>query len=170
MEKVNPIDCNLEEKINKAIETAKKSKEETKVGAVVYSENGELLTASYNIMIERFVPEGVVVTNENRHEYIKHAEDYALYLTDLFTLNPMNGTIVIAGKCPCMGCAEKIVQYGIKRVLCPEPDKNSKWVKSNSSAIDYLESNGVTVIFIDELKGLEEGLTCPSRYQQPETN
>lgn len=143
---------------NEAITMALRSELMPKIGAVIVDND--------NIVSEGFskLGEGIELSNdliEGDEEFIIHGEVDAI--------SKLNGnadgmTMYVAGKCPCVDCANVIVAAGIKEVHCPPPDNNSKWVISNREALDLFDKSGVKVIIDMTLAGIELGLTCYSKY------
>lgn len=154
-----------------AIDQALKSKLQPKIGSIIYYGNNRILSKGINkITGGRPISFDQIRGDE---KFINHAEVEALrdfkfvnaYNHFVYTIDSnIKLKMIVAGKCICLNCAKEIVNGKIQEVHCPPPDTKSKWVDSNKEALQYLKDNNVTVILSDKLKGVEEGLTCESKY------
>lgn len=120
-----------------------------KVGAVIV-DGKRILSVGYN-----GPPEGVNDDVEDRHikpkklMYVVHAEANALYFC-----SATKGATMYVTLFPCAGCAQAIIQRGIKRVICNTPDWNDKsWGESFQASKEMMEEAGVEIILLsDETK------------------
>lgn len=118
----------------------------TKVGAVITDQQNRVISVGYNGF-----PAGIADTAErlnNRDEKLDltiHAEENAL----LFAQRPLNGcNLYVWPLPPCIKCAAKIVQTGIKRVISPAC-KKEKWIESCEKGRTILTEARIIVIWHD---------------------
>lgn len=92
------------------------------MGCVIIGPNREIRSAGYNGF-----PRGVDDTIASRHErptkylWTEHAERNAIYNAALNGVR-LQGCSIYIPWYPCMDCARAIIQVGITRVVCVEPD------------------------------------------------
>lgn len=146
------------------IQEAKRSPDETKIGAVLLRD-GEVIAIGHNRL-----PKGVEVSderldNERKIDYILHAETGVISSCAREGIATNNTAMIVAGKCICSECAKVLINAGVKKIYCPPPDINSKWVESNRIALEVLKEANVEVVILDRLKGIEHGLTIASKYK-----
>jgi dCMP deaminase len=120
-----------------------------KVGAVIVGPDNEIRSTGYN-----GIPRGVNDDVEERHEaetgekylWVSHAERNAIYNAALLGVSTKNCTLYIPWY-PCIECAKAIVQSGINKIVCFEPDlADSKW----GTLIILGEGNVVTKIVAEK--------------------
>lgn len=94
-----------------------KSKDSTKVGAILVGPNGEVLLTAFN-----GIPMGVADKPERRdtrpekYMWVSHAENNALAFAARRGIATEGMTIFVT-HFPCSGCAKSLIQAGIKRVV-----------------------------------------------------
>lgn len=133
-----------------ALHAAKLSKDpSTKVGCVlVDSEHLNVLSTGFNGM-----PRKVKDTQERYHDretklkLIIHAEANAIAnaCRSGATLHGCTAFITLP---PCPQCAGLMIQAGVKKIISPPPDKDSRWYELNHLAFDILEEAEVKVEFL----------------------
>lgn len=155
-------------KIVKELKTyAKSSHDTTKVGAYI-------VDPQYRDILGRGVngfANNIEKTEERSHDSVKlnytvHAEMNALIDVNRRHNELQGKHVIVVGKCVCTSCALMLIQAGITKLHCPPPDSNSKWIESNKHALSLLEEAGVEVVINKDLIGIEEGLTCESKYKE----
>lgn len=121
----------------------------TQVGAVVANPNTKrVVSTGFNGF-----PAGVgdyedrLQKREIKYEMIVHAEANAL----LFAGPAAEGcTLFVTPLPPCARCAVLVIQAGIRRVVCPTPDKSKEPWKSQSEISEQMFNEaGVVVDYID---------------------
>lgn len=124
-----------------------------KVGAVIVGPDNEIRSTGYN-----GIPRGVNDDVEVRHEaaggekylWVSHAERNAIYNAALLGVSTKNCTIYLPWY-PCIECAKAIVQVGISKVVCFEPDfSDSNWGKDFERSLVVLGEGNVVTHFIEQ--------------------
>lgn len=146
--------CEHDKHIKRVIDVAKKSDQETKVGSLLVMNDCEVGIGYNRPLTDKPIYDtGMII----------HAEADAISNFNSFG-DLLGSTLYVAGKFPCINCAMLIVNTGITKVVCPPLDTNSRWVKSNALAMELFKEHDVEVITDIRLAGIEEGLTCPTKY------
>ena len=128
-----------------AAEVAKWSKDPSaQVGAIVVGINNEILSTGYN-----GPPRGVNDDLPERWErpakynFIAHAEANAVYNAARNGVALEGCTMYIHALPPCCGCAQAIIQSGIKRIVVMTIDVPERWKASINDAMTMLSEAGV---------------------------
>ena len=95
----------------------------------------------------------LAMTREEQHKVVVHAEDNALLqmkaddYKDIFIRNELF-TLYVSPLYPCVNCAQKIADSGIKRVVayCGHPDATD-WLESAKLSAELFEANNIEYIF-----------------------
>lgn len=117
------------------------------VGAVLIDRYGNTLLTECNEL-----PRGVVDTAERRsrpakYVFTEHAERNAIYAAARKGYALEGGTIV-QNWYPCADCARAIVQSGLVRLYCEEPNfDDHRWGEAFKAARSILHEGGVAVEF-----------------------
>lgn len=122
----------------------------TKVGCVIIGKNNEVLSTGYNGL-----PRGADDEVEERLVrpekllWFEHAERNAIYNAARVGI-PLEGSTAYSTLCPCMDCARGLIQSGIKRVVCPQPDleKYSLWADQFKKAEQLYEECRVNLEYV----------------------
>ncbi|NVK17628.1 MAG: dCMP deaminase family protein [Methylocystaceae bacterium] len=130
---------------------AKWSKDKsTQVGAVVLMEDGTPLTFAYN-GFARGVDDDVPERHERpeKYKWTSHAEENAI--ANLARTGQMaRGATLYVTHFPCAGCARKIIQAGIARVVVDAASMNedfiARWEEDMSCSKEMFAEGGVEVI------------------------
>jgi len=117
----------------------------TKVGAVVADPNTKrIVSTGFNGF-----PSGVEDLDERlndrsvKYEMVVHAEQNALVYSGA---KAAGCTIYVTPLPPCARCAVVIIQTGIKRVVCPEPDfSREPWATQSRISEQMFKEAGVKV-------------------------
>ena len=132
--------------IDLAHKTASYSKDRNKVvGAVIVNDDKRVLSSGYNGMAQ-----GINDDVEERHQkplklsYFVHAETNAV-CSAARTGVAIKGCTMYVTFHPCAACANVIIQTGIKRVVCYEPDWASSWADTAKLAKSLFDEAGVEV-------------------------
>lgn len=141
--------------ISIAMEVSKWSKDpSTKVGAVLVSEHGDIISQGYNGF-----PRNVLDSDEryldrdNKLKMIVHAEQNAIYNAARRGASTYGSTLYVCSLPICNECAKGIIQAGISSIYMPSTtnvyDKESRWYPSWSIAIRMFSESGVKVYTVD---------------------
>ena len=122
----------------------------TQVGCVIVGENREILSTGYNGLprsADDDVPERQV--RPEKLFWYEHAERNAIYNAARVGI-PLSGSMAYVTLCPCMDCARGLIQSGIRRVVCPEPDleKYTSWADQFKRAEVLYEECGVSLHYV----------------------
>lgn len=137
---------------NLAVLTSLRSKDTTKVGAVIASPENKVLSLGYNGYVKG-VDESIFPKNreaENlsatKYPYIIHAE--ANCILNLSTLNNLKGSTIYCTLFPCCDCAKLLANAGISKVvyISDKYHNEQQYIASrkifDASNIKYLQYNG----------------------------
>ena len=118
----------------------------TKVGAVVVGPHREVRATGYNGF-----PPGVRETSERckrprKYLFTEHAERNAIYFAALNGVSLEYCTLYVT-MAPCADCARGIIRAGIRRVVCPRPDRDD-WAESHAAAMEMMSEAGVEVVTV----------------------
>ncbi|NQX83974.1 MAG: CMP deaminase [Mycoplasmataceae bacterium] len=123
----------------------------TQIGAVIVGNKSQIISQGYNGFFRGDLDE----TKENyldrevKYKRIIHAESNAIYNALHNGAQIKGATIYVYGLPTCHECAKAIIQCGIKKVVCPSIEPNSRWEDSCSTALSFFEMAGVEVVFYD---------------------
>ncbi|MDV7340159.1 dCMP deaminase family protein [Terasakiella sp. A23] len=130
---------------------AKWSKDQsTQVGAVVLMEDGTPLTFAYN-GFARGVDDDVPARHERpeKYKWTSHAEENAIANLARTGQQAMGSTLYVT-HFPCSGCARKIIQAGIARVVVDavsmSEDFLSRWEEDMGVSKEMFAEGGVEVV------------------------
>lgn len=119
--------------LDMALTVSKWSKDpNTKVGAVVVGEHGQILSQGYNGFPRKIKDTDPRLSNrEEKYKYVVHAEMNCIYNACLNGVSLKNAELYVYGLPVCSECAKGIVQTGIKKVImCYSDDIRDNWKKS----------------------------------------
>lgn len=128
-----------------------------KVGAVIVGPDREVRSTGYNGF-----PRGVNDDLDERHSretgekylWSCHAEQNAIFNAARIGV-ALKGCTIYVPWYPCLECAKAIIQSGIVRMVCYEPDFNdSRWGPEFRKVQIMLEEGGVSVDMIAKLMDL----------------
>jgi dCMP deaminase len=120
------------------------SKDKTKVGAVIVVEKDGAIALGFNGFPTGIKDDRRLKDKEEKNKIIIHAEENALRIAG----NRANeATLYVFGKPVCSDCAKGIVQFGISRIVCmnPEDEHSKKWQESGRDAIEMFKEAGIKV-------------------------
>jgi dCMP deaminase len=116
----------------------------TKVGAIIVDDDNRIVTTGYNGF-----PTGCNDDVEERHErplkyaWTEHGERNAIYSA---ARRILEGCTMYLKWFPCSDCARGIVQSGIKKLVCCEPDFDTpKWGEDFKISLEILTEGGVEI-------------------------
>lgn len=138
-----------------AAAVAKMSKDpRTKVGAVVVSDDGTILSVGYNGF-----PRGVnddplrYADREVKLRLISHAESNAIAQAARHGVRLEGASLIVTALYPCSSCAKQIIQSGIKRVLTPAVHSavaHADWAREAEVSQLLFTEAGVNVVLYEE--------------------
>lgn len=129
-----------------------------KVGAVIVGPDNEVRSTGFN-----GIPRGVNDDVEERHDaasgekylWVSHAERNAIYNAALLGVSTKKCTIYVPWY-PCIDCAKAIVQAGIGKIVCFEPDlTDSNWGRNFEKALIILGEGNVVTRLIEQKNYLQ---------------
>ncbi len=130
---------------------AKWSKDKsTQVGAVVMMDDGTPLTFAYN-GFARGVDDDVPERHERpeKYKWTSHAEENAI-ANLARTGQQAKGSTLYVTHYPCAGCARKIIQAGIDKVVVDGNSMNedflSRWADDMKTSEEMFNEGGVSVV------------------------
>lgn len=116
------------------------------VGAIIVDEDRRVIATGYN-----GIPQGCSDSDESRHikpkklYYFEHAERNAIFSCAKSGIKTKGCTMFLTWH-PCADCARAIIQSGIKRVVCYEPDwDDDSWGETFKISKEMLEEAGIEV-------------------------
>lgn len=127
-----------------AIHAATKSKDSTKVGAVLVGPDGEVRLTGFN-----GPPAGVRDTPERRERptkylFASHAEANVVAFAARHGIRTEGCTLYVTHKC-CSACMRSLIQAGITRIVfgtgttsMPKEEFNAAWHMATDAGVDYL--------------------------------
>lgn len=120
----------------------------TKVGAVVVSNEGVVIALGYNGFPVGIEDDDRLDNRDRKLDMIIHAEQNALLITGS---RAKGASLYVWGKPICNGCGVLIIQAGIERIVAPDPedeiDKNSTWYKLGVLAVKMFEEVDMEMTF-----------------------
>lgn len=122
----------------------------TKVGAVVMMDDGTPLTFAYN-GFARGVNDDVPERHERpeKYKWTSHAEENAIANLARTGQRALGATLYVT-HFPCAGCARKIIQAGIARVVVDASSMNedfrARWEVDMACSTEMFGEGGVEVI------------------------
>jgi len=129
-----------------------------KVGAVIVGPDKEVRSTGFN-----GIPRGVNDDVEERHDvetgekylWVSHAERNAIYNAALLGVSTKNCTIYVPWY-PCIECAKAIVQAGIAKIVCFEPDlADSNWGRDFEKSLIILGEGNVVTKLVEQKNYLQ---------------
>lgn len=121
----------------------------TQVGAVVLMEDGTPLTFAYN-GFARGVDDDVDLRHARpeKYKWTSHAEENAIANLARIGAKAFGATLYVT-HFPCSGCARKIIQAGIARVVVDETSMNadflSRWEEDMKVSKEMFGEGGVEI-------------------------
>lgn len=121
----------------------------TGTGAVIVDSEKRVISMGYNGF-----PSGANDGIDSRYDrpqkylYTEHAERNAIYNASRIGAS-LKGCTMYLMWFPCADCARAIIQSGVKRLVCYEPDlSNQKWGNHFKVAVELLNECGVEVKYL----------------------
>lgn len=90
--------------------------DETKVGAIMLSEEGRLIASSYNGFLRGAPDDTLPKTRPDKYEFIQHAEQNILYNCAYSGISTKN-TAIICTLSPCLECLRASYQSGVRFIV-----------------------------------------------------
>lgn len=119
----------------------------TKVGAVIVDDKQRVVSVGFN-GFARGVQDRVDVSRETKLARIIHAEPNAI----LFANRAVTGCTIFVTRPPCSNCAALIIQSGIARVVCQQPDDAfmERWGASIAESTQTFNEAGVELVMTEK--------------------
>lgn len=117
---------------------------DTKVGCCIIAESGRCILHANQL------PSKLKVTEDRvgkplKYTYMEHAERAAIYTAAQLGVCLHKATIYVT-LFPCAECARAIISVGIARLVCPEPNFESKtWGESFKASLSMLKEAKVKI-------------------------
>ncbi|MEE8597807.1 MAG: deaminase [bacterium] len=118
-----------------SVEISLLSKEKIKVGCVLVSDCGSLISTGFNYMDERLTP---ILSKGLIKKSIIHAEVAAII--DGCECSDLEMYVSTA---PCFRCAMLALNVGIRKITCPSPDESYHWYYNQMLAKKTMEKLGI---------------------------
>lgn len=125
----------------------------TQVGCVIVGPRREIRSVGFN-GFPRYVDDDVDSRHERPAKYFwtEHAERNAIYNAAAHG-TPLYKCTMYIDWYPCADCARAIIQSGITRLVCIEPDwQHEKWGADFCMVTELLDEAGIEVDFHEEEK------------------
>lgn len=122
------------------------SKDETKVGAVVVVDGDGAIALGYNGFPARIKDDYRLKDKNRKNRIIIHAEENALRIAGN---RATEATLYVFGKAVCSNCARVIVQSGVSRIVCmdPEDERSENWKESARDAAKMFEEARIELTY-----------------------
>ena len=121
-----------------------------KVGAIIVK-NNRIIGTGFNGFVK-----GALDNDESKHQkpkknfHVIHAETNSIYNCAEAGVSTKGATIFVTWH-PCSSCVNAIIQSGIIKLICPEPDfTNKSYADSFKEAQEILKDAKVEVIYYKE--------------------
>ena len=122
----------------------------TRVGAVVIDDDFNVRISGYNGF-----PRGVDDEHELRHvrptKYLwtSHAEENCVAQAARIGVSLKGCTILLTSLFPCTTCSRLIIQSGIKRIIAPQVNENTRWDEQALVAKEMLAESGIEIFYYE---------------------
>ena len=131
-----------------------KSKDKkTKIGVVIVGKDNEIVSTGYNSF-----PRGINDNVEERQErpekyfWFEHAERNAIYNAARIGVSTKGCELYLSNWFPCADCARGIINAGITKIYCDNPDssdKPSSYTESFKRSMQMLSEADVTIEYYE---------------------
>lgn len=118
----------------------------TQVGAVLVGQEREILAVGYNGFARGTSDDGYW-DREHKHRHVIHAEENAI-LNAARSGTRIQGATLYVTHHPCCHCSGVLIQAGITRVVCPQPDLEITNAWNLVEAFARLNSARVTTVYL----------------------
>ena len=109
----------------------------TKVGCVVISSKGHILTTGYNGPPRKVDDSKIPLTRPEKYPFMIHAEANAVYNAARNGI-ALEGCTFLVTSTPCHICLQAIYQVGAECVVCPT-DKHTGWSDDDQTFYDFIK-------------------------------
>ena len=121
------------------------------VGAVAVNDDGIILSVGFNGF-----PRGVdddparYADKTAKYALISHAEQNLVAQAAYAGHSLKGATVVLSGLYPCSSCAKSLIQAGVRRIITPPPEVDTKWAYEAGWASLMFEEAGVEVVHTEQ--------------------
>lgn len=124
----------------------------TKVGCVITNKKGTILSTGFNDFPKGVNDNDVRRERPEKYKWTEHAERNAIYNAAKHGF-VLKDSIIYLMWFPCIDCARAIIQSGITKIICVEPDYDDpKWGEDFKVSKIMFEESGVEIeYFKDEV-------------------
>lgn len=123
----------------------------TKVGAVAFSRNGNILATGRNGFVRGANDcQSLYGNRSEKYKRIIHAEINLVAQAAREGVSLEGATVLLTELYPCSGCAGAIAHAGVKVVVAPATQANSRWDSEKVLAQEVFDAAGVVVISYTE--------------------
>lgn len=119
---------------------------ETQVGAIMLSEEGRVISTSFNGYLRGTIDSILPNTRPDKYEYMQHAERNMLYNCCYEGIRTKNTTIVCTLS-PCLDCLRACYQAGVKLIIFDE-------LYSKFPNTDFYKDLDDVFVFVSDRDGL----------------
>lgn len=141
----------LQEFIDLANKRAQMSRDEnTKVGAVIFSEEDCVeISVGYNCLARGVEHKPERSQRPLKYLYTSHAEASAIANSARLGRST-NGASLVCTMFPCPLCASQLINAGIKKIYCPEPDwEHYKYKDEFEHSLAQFQDADVEIFYIE---------------------
>lgn len=130
---------------------------ETKVGAIMLSEEGRIIASSFNGFLRGAPDDRLPCTRPHKYEYMQHAERNMIYNCAYEGIRTKNTTIVCTLS-PCVECLRACFQSGVTTIIFDELYRNFAGVDFYEALSDVKvtadtePTSGYTIISMEKIK------------------
>lgn len=123
----------------------------TRVGAVIFNEDRQIKTKSYNGFPQGIADDERLHDREMKYKIIRHAEENAIFNCASEGVGTKDTSMAISTY-PCSRCAGAIISAKIKRIITKMPTDKAfieRWQSEFDLAESLLNEAGIEVILLD---------------------
>jgi dCMP deaminase len=138
-----------------AHQVAQNSKDRRKVGCIIISENGHILSQGCNMLPNGVKEESKKYEAPEKYYWIEHAERNAIFAAAKEGIRLLNSTMYLTWF-PCVGCARAIAQSGISKLVARPPDfADQRWGHEFEKALEILKESKVEIQWYKAREGTQ---------------
>lgn len=122
----------------------------TQVGAIIVAPDGSIKSTGYNGFPRKVTDSATRWERPTKYDWVCHAEVNAVYNAARHGI-PLEGSKIYVSSIPCSGCAQAIIQSGIREVLVVQQTSDEhklRWEQSYERTKVMFVEAGVKLNFI----------------------